>query len=211
MKDAYTPQQRGRSRWQRFKCASRNLARRTVKVSRGGDSHFCRSRACITRKGLLCLALIIGSFASSALPQTAPPDRPNIVVILADDLGYGDVSFNGCPDYQTPNIDSLATTGVWCSNGYVTHPFCSPSRAGLITGRYQQRFGHENNAEDDTTNPGLGLPMQELLLPQILKPAGYVCGIVGKWHLGEAPNLRPTQRGFDEFFGFLSCCSNYFN
>ena len=157
------------------------------------------------------MSLIVGGFASSALPQTAPPDRPNVIIILADDLGYGDVSFNGCPDYVTPNIDSLGANGVWCSSGYVTHPFCSPSRAGLITGRYQQRFGHENNPQDDTTNPKLGLPMQELLLPQILKPAGYVCGIVGKWHLGEAPNLRPTQRGFDEFFGFLSCCSKYFN
>ena len=77
-------------------------------------------------------------FISSVLAQSA---QPNIVIILADDLGYGDVGFNGCPDYVTPNIDSLAANGVWCSSGYVTHPFCSPSRAGLITGRYQQRFG----------------------------------------------------------------------
>ena len=171
-------------------------------------SHVCSKGLRICRKFLLPLLLIAGIFDSSALAQSG---QPNVVIILADDLGYGDVSFNGCPDYLTPNIDSFATNGVWCSSGYVTHPFCSPSRAGLITGRYQQRFGYENNPQDDTTNPGLGLPMQELLLPRILKPAGYVCGIVGKWHLGEAPNLRPTQRGFDEFFGFLSCCSNYFN
>ena len=83
-------------------------------------------------------------FISSALAQSG---QPNIVIILADDLGYGDVGFNGCPDYPTPNIDSLAANGVRCSSGYVTHPFCSPSRAALITGRYQQRFGHENQPE----------------------------------------------------------------
>ena len=102
-----------------------------------------------------------------------PP--PNIVVILADDLGYGDVGFNGCPDIPTPNIDALAANGVLCTNGYVSHPFCSPSRAGLLTGRYQQRFGHENNPEDDATNPLLGLSTNEILLPHLLKPAGYVC------------------------------------
>src|SRR5262249_46301306 len=98
-----------------------------------------------------------------------------------------------------------------CSSGYASHPFCSPSRAGLITGRHQQRFGHENNPEIDASNPRLGLPTQEMLLPQMLKPAGYVCGLVGKWHLGTATNLRPTQRGFDEFFGFLDGGSRYYN
>ena len=94
------------------------------------------------RKFLLALVLIACALVSpSALAQSG---QPNIIIILADDLGYGDVGFNGCPDYPTPNIDSLATNGVWCSSGYVTHPFCSPSRAALITGRYQQRFGHEN-------------------------------------------------------------------
>jgi len=139
MKDAYTPQQFGRYRLQRLTFASR-----IVKIPRQGASHFCWSRVCITRGDLLSLALIVGAFASSALPQTAPPDRPNVIIILADDLGYGDVSFNGCPDYATPNIDSLGANGVWCSSGYVTHPFCSPSRAGLITGRYQQRLDRKS-------------------------------------------------------------------
>ena len=146
-------------------------------------------------------------FISSAWAQSG---QPNIVIILADDLGYGDVGFNGCPDYVTPNIDSLAANGVWCSSGYVTHPFCSPSRTALITGRYQQRFGHENQP-GDASNPRSGLPMQEILLSQILRPAGYVCGLIGKWHLGSAPNLRPLQRGFDEFFGFLRGSDEYFN
>jgi uncharacterized repeat protein (TIGR01451 family) len=140
--------------------------------------------------------------------QTAP-DHPNIVIILTDDLGYGDVSYNGCPDYQTPNIDALASKGIWCSNGYVTHPFCSPSRAGLLTGRYQQRFGHENQPE--TTALSSGLPLGELLLPQILKPAGYVSGLIGKWHLGANFPFGPLQRGFDEFYGFLQSQSTYFN
>jgi arylsulfatase A-like enzyme len=159
-------------------------------------------------KFLLLLLLIVCASARPGLAQAVPP---NIVVILADDLGYGDVSFNGCPDYQTPNIDSIAANGVLCTNGYVTHPVCSPSRAGLITGRYNQRFGDENNSDIDSTNPRLGLPVREVLLPQILKPAGYVCGAIGKWHLGIAPNFHAVNRGFDEFFGFLGASSTYYN
>src|SRR6185312_11361592 len=102
--------------------------------------------------------------ATMPLQAQSVPDRPNIVIILADDLGYGDVSFNGCPDYSTPNIDSLTVNGIRCSNGYVTHPFCSPSRAALLTGRYQQRFGHENQpvATSNVPDPLLGLPGSEL-------------------------------------------------
>src|SRR6266513_5071897 len=170
---------------------------------------FCVKGLSIFRKFLRLLVLVACVFvSSSALAQSG---QPNIVIILADDLGYGDVAFNGCPDYPTPNIDSLTINGVSCSNGYVTHPFCSPSRAGLITGRYQQRFGHENQPENDDSNPRLGLPLQEVLLSQILKPAGYVCGWIGKWHLGIAPNMRPTQRGFDEYFGFLGGISQYYS
>src|SRR5438309_3599288 len=165
-------------------------------------SHVCSKGLRICRKFLLPLLLIAGIFDSSALAQSG---QPNVVIILADDLGYGDVSFNGCPDYLTPNIDSFATNGVWCSSGYVTHPFCSPSRAGLLTGRYQQRFGHENQPDNG------GLPLGELLLNQILKPAGYVSGAIGKWHLGSPSAYRPVQRGFDEFYGFLGGQSEYFN
>src|SRR5207245_11295453 len=102
------------------------------------------------KKCLLALSVVVCTTqATTTLVAQSVPPRPNIIVILADDLGYGDVSFNGCPDYLTPNIDSLATNGIWCSNGYVTHPFCSPSRASLPTGRYQQRFGHGNQPEGD--------------------------------------------------------------
>ena len=126
-------------------------------------------------------------------------------------MGYGDVSYNRTnPDFLTPNIDSLTVNGVQCTNGYVTHGFCSPSRAALLTGRYQQRFGHENQPNEevvDFTNPRLGLPLTELTLPQLLKPAGYVCGMIGKWHLGTEPRMFPNQRGFDYFYGFLGGCS----
>jgi arylsulfatase A-like enzyme len=158
-------------------------------------------------KLLLTISLCLLAFSTSAQAQP----KPNIVVILADDLGYGDVSFNGCPDYQTPNIDSFATTGVWCTNGYVMYPACSPSRASLLTGRYQERFGHEHGMIPVASNPRLGLPNSEASLAELLKPAGYACGAIGKWHLGSARNLVPTSRGFDEFFGFLGPASHYFN
>src|SRR5215831_5918278 len=118
------------------------------------------------------LAFVLSACALVSPSAWAQSGQPNIVIILADDLGYGDVGFNGCPDYVTPNIDSLAANGVWCSSGYVTHPFCSPSRAGLITGRYQQRFGHETNPGGDDSgdasenSPFLGLPAQEITLSQ---------------------------------------------
>ncbi len=132
-------------------------------------------------------------------------------MIVADDLGYGDLSFNGCPDYATPNIDSIVSNGANCTNGYATHPFCSPSRAGLLTGRCQQRFCHETHPQEDSDNPRLGIPSSEILLPQILKPYGYICGAVGKWHVGYALNLHPLARGFDEYFGFLSAQSQYYD
>ena len=163
------------------------------------------------KKFVLTFFLSSAAFLSLGVAQSAPP---NIVVILADDLGYGDVAFNGCEDIPTPNIDALAANGVLCSNGYVTHSTCSPSRAALITGRYQQRFGHESGPTFDTIaplNPGLGLPESEIPLPQLLKSAGYVSGAIGKWHLGFAPNLFPRQRGFDEFFGFLDAQHPYYN
>ncbi len=168
-------------------------------------------RTALLRRLVCSFFLSSSAFLASGVAQTA---RPNIVVILADDLGYGDVGFNGCPDIPTPNIDSLAANGVLCTNGYVTHPACSPSRAALITGRYQQRFGHELSPTFDTTipaNPRLGLPESEFTLPQILQPAGYVSAAIGKWHLGFAPNLFPTRRGFNEFFGFLDAQQRYYD
>jgi arylsulfatase A-like enzyme len=131
------------------------------------------------------------------------PVRPNIIVILADDLGYADVGFQGCKHIPTPNLDSLARQGIRFTNGYVSHPFCSPTRAGLMTGRYQQRFGHENNPAWLPEDSAVGLPLSETTLPQTLARAGYVTGAVGKWHLGAAPCFHPNERGFTEYFGFL--------
>src|SRR4029078_13366693 len=157
------------------------------------------------KRFLLPLLVVVCALQATVILQAqSVPPRPNIVVILADDLGYGDVSYNRTnPDFLTPNIDSLTVNGVQCTNGYVTHPFCSPSRAALLTGRNQQRFGHENQPNEevvDLTNPRLGLPLTELTLTQTLKPAGYVCGMIGKWHLGAEPRMLPNQRGFDYFY-----------
>jgi arylsulfatase A-like enzyme len=159
----------------------------------------------------LPLFLIVCALVSSARAH-ADAQHPNIIVILADDLGYGSVGFNGCPDIPTPNIDSVAANGALCTNGYSTHCYCSPSRAAIITGRYQHRFGYDTSAPSlGSSNPRQGLPATELTLPQLLKPAGYVCGAIGKWHLGYVPELYPTRRGFDEFFGFLAANSHYYN
>jgi len=134
----------------------------------------------------------------------------NIIVILVDDMGYADVGFNGCEDIPTPNIDSLAQNGVRFTNGYVSHPWCAPTRAGIMTGRYQQRFGFENNPRFDFNDELAGLPEGEITIAQVLKQAGYVCGIVGKWHLGAHPKFHPLKRGFDEFFGFRGGGHDYF-
>jgi len=130
-------------------------------------------------------------------------DKPNILLIVSDDQGYADLGFQGCKDIPTPNLDRLAAEGIRFSNGYVTHPFCSPSRAGLLTGRYQQRFGHEQNPWYDVNDHREGLPTSETLLPEFLRQAGYVTGWIGKWHLGAAPEFHPEVRGFMETFGFL--------
>lgn len=136
----------------------------------------------------------------------AKPGRPNILFIVGDDMGYGDVGFHKCKDIPTPNLDALAASGVQFSNGYVSGPYCSPTRAGLLTGRYQERFGHEFNPTGMN-----GLPLTETTIADRLKAAGYVTGLTGKWHLGAQPAMHPQQRGFNEFFGFLSGAHSYFN
>jgi arylsulfatase A-like enzyme len=142
------------------------------------------------------------------LGEAAEVTRPNIVIILADDLGYGDLGFQGGKDIPTPNLDALAGQGVRCTNGYVTGPYCSPTRAALLTGRYQQRFGHEFNPGEGPAGE-FGLPLTQTTLADRLKSAGYATGLVGKWHLGDLPKYHPTKRGFDEFFGFLGGAHPY--
>ena len=137
--------------------------------------------------------------------------KPNVVVIFADDLGYGGVGVQGCSDVPTPHVDSIAANGIRFTDGYVSAPVCSPSRAGLMTGRYQQRFGHELNPGSRTAqaDPKFGLPVTETTFPERMKALGYRTGMVGKWHLGFRPEYLPTRRGFDEFFGFLAGLHNY--
>ena len=137
--------------------------------------------------------------------------RPNIVLIFVDDLGYNDVSYNGATEIRTPNIDRLAEEGVVFTNGYVAHPFCGPSRAGLMTGRYPVRFGMDWNVAYAPFDPDHGLPVEERTMATYLQQAGYRTGLVGKWQLGAAPPFHPLNRGFNEFFGFLGGSHDYFN
>ncbi|MBL9187156.1 MAG: sulfatase-like hydrolase/transferase [Opitutaceae bacterium] len=148
------------------------------------------------------LLLLFAVFAFAVL-RAAESKRPNILLIVSDDQGYADAGFQGCKDIPTPHLDELARGGVVFTQGYVSHPFCSPTRAGLMTGRYQHRFGHENNPFYDPADRREGLPVAEKLLPEYLRAAGYVTGWVGKWHLGAAPEFRPERRGFAETFGFI--------
>jgi len=147
------------------------------------------------------LACLIAVWAAGHAQAAAP--RPNVLVIVSDDQGYVDAGFQGGTDVPTPHLDRLAASGVRCTSGYVSHPFCSPTRAGLLTGRYQARFGHENNPVYDPLDPAEGLPLGEQILPQLLQPAGYANGWVGKWHLGASPAHTPWARGFDDTFGFI--------
>lgn len=150
----------------------------------------------------LCAAgLAAGAFAGLPAPGNAVDGKlPNIVVILSDDQGYADISFNPRhpAEVATPNMDALAREGTVFSQAYISGCVCSPTRAGIMTGRYQQRAGIYTAGEG-----GSGLPLAERIFPQFLKPAGYVCGALGKWHLGLTPEYAPPSRGFDEFYGFL--------
>ncbi|MEZ5429824.1 MAG: sulfatase-like hydrolase/transferase [Verrucomicrobiales bacterium] len=143
----------------------------------------------MTRSLLLasCLGL------ASALGAAAP--RPNIIVILTDDMGYGDIGAHGCGDIPTPQIDAIARGGVRFTDAYSNGSFCTPTRAALMSCRYQQRYGIE-----DLGGP---LPAQADTLPARLRATGYTTGMVGKWHLGTGEGFTPVDRGFDEFFGFL--------
>jgi arylsulfatase A-like enzyme len=156
---------------------------------------------------LSCLVL-----ALAAVPLVAAePKKPNVLLIVSDDHGYADVGVHGCKDVPTPHMDSIAKNGVRFTSGYVSGPYCSPTRAGLLTGRYQQRYGHEfNPGNEKADRPDAGLPPTEVTLADRLKAAGYKTGLVGKWHLGHAEKYQPLQRGFDEFFGFLGGAHSYF-
>jgi arylsulfatase A-like enzyme len=158
------------------------------------------------------LSLLLLAVAVAVPARAAAPKRPNILVILADDLGYGELGFQGfTKEVPTPNVDSLAANGVRFTNGYVSGPYCSPTRAGLMTGRYQQRFGHEFNPGPGPSAPGIGLSLKETTIGDRMKAAGYTTGWFGKSHLGYDPEFHPLKRGFDEYFGFLGGARDYFD
>ncbi|MCB9875740.1 MAG: sulfatase-like hydrolase/transferase [Planctomycetaceae bacterium] len=137
---------------------------------------------------------------------------PNIVLILADDLGYADVGFQGSTDILTPELDQLAKQGTTFSSAYVVHPFCGPSRMALLSGRYPYEFGAPFNLPDHSTRryTDQGITTEETLISTVLKDAGYRTGIMGKWHLGQQAEFHPNNRGFDDFFGFLGGGILYF-
>jgi arylsulfatase A-like enzyme len=149
-------------------------------------------------------------FASLLLATPVWAAKPNVLVIVADDLGYNDVGFQGSKEIPTPHLDKLAGQSLRCTNGYVSHPFCSPTRAGLMTGRYQHRFGHENNPAWLPESTTAGLALSETTFPALMKQAGYATGAVGKWHLGAHPQFHPMKRGFDGYFGALGGGHVYF-
>ena len=154
------------------------------------------------RAGFLTICLLfINSGTASAYT--------NFVLILADDLGYGEAGARHAGDVATPNIDAVANSGVVFTDGYVTAPSCVPSRAGLLTGRYQQEFGIYGNPP--MPRPAdTGLPDGQITLAEALRVRGYRTGMVGKWHLGSEPKDHPLQHGFDEFFGVLESDHPYF-
>jgi len=143
-----------------------------------------------------------------SLSPLAAADKPNVLIIFADDLGYADIGVHGGKAVPTPNIDALAASGVRCTSGYVTCPYCSPSRAGMLTGRAQTRFGHEFNPHVGK-EAELGLPLDQRTIANELHDVGYATALIGKWHQGFDKPHHPNSRGFDEFFGFLVGGHNY--
>lgn len=160
--------------------------------------------------------------AAAGSQAWAATRRPNIVLMVGDDLGWGDLSSYGCPDIRTPNIDSIGRAGVRFTRSYANAPECSPTRSALLTGRYQQRVGglecaigaggrgRYDDADWLAARGELGLPVSEIALPRILKNAGYSTGCFGKWHLGYGPGFSPNRHGFDEYFGILGGNADYF-
>lgn len=140
----------------------------------------------------------------AASEVAAEADNPNIIVLLADDLGYGELGCQGNEEIPTPHIDSIAANGVRFTNGYVTGPNCSPSRAGFLSGRIPTRFGYENNPIGHRNeDPAIGFPTSETTLAETMQDAGYTTGLLGKWHLGGTAAYHPFRHGFEEFFGFM--------
>lgn len=149
------------------------------------------------------------SLANSEKLVVNEAPQPNILVILCDDLGYSDVGFNGSKDIKTPTLDKLAAQGTMFSSAYVSHPFCGPSRAGIMTGRYAHELGAQFNLPPNSETIGEGIDLNETFISKVLKESGYNTGLIGKWHLGAVEKYHPNNRGFDDFYGFLGGGHNY--
>ena len=173
---------------------------------RGGFEMTMRMVSAVFATGVLLV------LAPACQPTVEGPTPPNVIVVVADDLGYGDISANGSKTIHTPNIDSLAEMGVRLTDGYVSAAVCSPTRAGLFTGRVQSRFGYEYNPTANYASGAdaeLGLPEGQRTLGNLMQDGGYATGLVGKWHLGVLDQYHPLNRGFDEFFGILGGGTSY--
>jgi arylsulfatase A-like enzyme len=183
---------------------SEGLQKAREKTVKAGAERIVMFTDSVLRRFSFLLVVISILLGCSVRAET----RPNVIVILVDDIGVGDFGFSGGKDFPTPNIDRLAREGVTFSNGYAM-PSCSPTRAALLTGRYPQRFGIEDNRPLDGPNDGMDL--SQVTLPMRLKTAGYATSLIGKWHLGRGRNFEfaPRNRGFDEFFGYFGAAGQY--
>lgn len=192
----------------------------SMKLMKRRYSHFVKG-ACLSCKHmklkthfpiiiLICIPLLFCSFTRF---EKGYSEKPNLILIVADDLGYADLGMHGSKQIPTPNIDILSEGGIHFTSGYVSSPVCSPSRAGLLTGKNQVHFGYNNNTGPNQTgfDPDfMGLPLNETTLADRLQSLDYVTGLIGKWHLGEKSHFHPLKRGFDEFWGYMGGAHDYF-
>ena len=160
---------------------------------------------------LLVIALVVSTVAALSGQRQAPARAPNVILIITDDVGYGDIGSYGAPDIKTPNIDRLAAAGVRFTDFYANGSSCSPTRAGLISGRYQSRYGIDMPLASAGPDLLRGLPVDGHSLPQLLRNNGYATALIGKWHLGFSPRFSPGAHGFDYFFGFKSGFIDYYH
>jgi len=182
-------------------------------------------RQFIKTAALGAAALALPYYASARINTALKRRPPNILLIVSDDQGYNDLGCYGSTEIKTPNLDNLAAAGVRLTSFYVTWPACTPSRGSLLTGRYPQRNGtydmFRNDKVDNDYKYGPeeyatswenigGMDTREVLIPRVLKNAGYVSGIFGKWDLGQLHRYLPLQRGFNEFYGFTNTGIDYF-
>lgn len=167
---------------------------------------LARMHARPVMKPLISIVIGITILSAGCGHGAGTPSQPNILLILADDLGFEDLGFQGSADIQSPNLDRMAEGAIRFTDGHVTASVCSPSRAGLMTGRYQQRFGHEANSPPFPQ----GMDLEETTMAQHLKALGYRTAVIGKWHLGDTKEQYPTQRGFDTFYGLREGSRSYF-